>query len=186
MQVSKAYRKLSVLVHPDKNPGDAARAAFEALNEAHRLLKDASKLVGAARGVGFGRDGGWLEKAWPEGLSRGSAGCGHADVPCPLHRRQRCSPPTFQPPKPPTSPRLSPLSYHPTGGNSERPLGSSTAAARNGAGFCLARGACDDPGAAGGGGQGATAGAGGRAAAVRVRARVHLHAWHIHGTSLAS
>ncbi|PSC70653.1 molecular chaperone [Micractinium conductrix] len=46
LEVSKAYRKLSVLVHPDKNPGDAARAAFEALNEAHRLLKDASKLEG--------------------------------------------------------------------------------------------------------------------------------------------
>lgn len=32
-------RRLSVLVHPDKNPGDDARAAFEALNEAHRALK---------------------------------------------------------------------------------------------------------------------------------------------------
>lgn len=30
--VSKAYRKLSVLVHPDKNPGVDARNAFEALN----------------------------------------------------------------------------------------------------------------------------------------------------------
>mmetsp|Transcript_35333 Transcript_35333/g.89454 ORF Transcript_35333/g.89454 Transcript_35333/m.89454 type:complete len:287 (-) Transcript_35333:352-1212(-) len=42
--VSRAYRKLSVLVHPDKNPGDEARAAFEALNEAHRMLKDAGRL----------------------------------------------------------------------------------------------------------------------------------------------
>ncbi|KAK9836345.1 hypothetical protein WJX81_007267 [Elliptochloris bilobata] len=38
--VSKAYRRLSILVHPDKNPGPDARAAFEALNKAHRELKD--------------------------------------------------------------------------------------------------------------------------------------------------
>jgi hypothetical protein len=43
--VSKAYRRLSVLVHPDKNPGDDARQAFEALNEAHRMLKDQGQLV---------------------------------------------------------------------------------------------------------------------------------------------
>lgn len=45
LQVSKAYRKLSILVHPDKNPGEEAREAFEALNEAHRALKDKDKLV---------------------------------------------------------------------------------------------------------------------------------------------
>lgn len=43
-EVSKAYRKLSVLVHPDKNPGDEAREAFEALNKAHRILKDPGEL----------------------------------------------------------------------------------------------------------------------------------------------
>lgn len=45
-EVSKAYRKLSILVHPDKNPGEEARRAFEALNEAHRALKDRDKLEG--------------------------------------------------------------------------------------------------------------------------------------------
>ncbi|KAL4423006.1 hypothetical protein ABPG77_005486 [Micractinium sp. CCAP 211/92] len=45
-EVSKAYRKLSILVHPDKNPGEEARLAFEALNEAHRALKDKDKLEG--------------------------------------------------------------------------------------------------------------------------------------------
>lgn len=43
--VSKAYRRLSVLVHPDKNPGADARAAFECLNEAHRLLRNRGQLV---------------------------------------------------------------------------------------------------------------------------------------------
>ena len=43
--VSRAYRRLSILVHPDKNPGEDARKAFEALNEAHRVLKDPNKLV---------------------------------------------------------------------------------------------------------------------------------------------
>ena len=44
-EVSKAYRRLSVLVHPDKNPGPEAREAFECLNEAHRLLRSRGQLV---------------------------------------------------------------------------------------------------------------------------------------------
>ncbi|KAJ9522682.1 hypothetical protein QJQ45_019768 [Haematococcus lacustris] len=51
LDVSRAYRKLSVLVHPDKNPGEEARAAFEALNEAHRMLKDAGRLEEVLRDV---------------------------------------------------------------------------------------------------------------------------------------
>ncbi|DBA83615.1 TPA: hypothetical protein ACH3X1_006182 [Trebouxia sp. C0004] len=42
--ISKAYRRLSVLVHPDKNPGEDARKAFEALNETYRKLRDPSQL----------------------------------------------------------------------------------------------------------------------------------------------
>lgn len=34
-----------MLVHPDKVSGDEAREAFEALNQAHRMLKDPSQLV---------------------------------------------------------------------------------------------------------------------------------------------
>lgn len=49
--VSKAFRRLSVFVHPDKNPGKDAREAFEALTEAHRLLKDPSKLEEALKGA---------------------------------------------------------------------------------------------------------------------------------------
>lgn len=43
--ISKAYRRISVLVHPDKNPGEDARKAFEALNAAHRKLRDPGQLV---------------------------------------------------------------------------------------------------------------------------------------------
>lgn len=60
--VSRAYRRLSVAVHPDKHPGDGnARAAFEALNAAHRLLKDPTSRVGRGGdggGLGMGRKGG--------------------------------------------------------------------------------------------------------------------------------
>lgn len=45
-ELSKAFRKLSILVHPDKNPTDQARQAFEQLKEAYNELKDADKLVG--------------------------------------------------------------------------------------------------------------------------------------------
>jgi hypothetical protein len=44
-EIAKAYRKLSVFVHPDKNSGDDARQAFEQLNQAYRTLKDPDKLV---------------------------------------------------------------------------------------------------------------------------------------------
>lgn len=44
-EVSRAYRKISVLVHPDKNPGEDAQQAFEALNQAHRKLRDRGELV---------------------------------------------------------------------------------------------------------------------------------------------
>jgi DnaJ family protein C protein 8 len=44
--VSRAYRKLSLFVHPDKHgnaDNERAREAFERLNEAHRILKDPAK-----------------------------------------------------------------------------------------------------------------------------------------------
>lgn len=44
--VSRAYRRLSVMVHPDKHPGsEAARQAFEALSETHRKMIDPGQLV---------------------------------------------------------------------------------------------------------------------------------------------
>lgn len=45
-EISKAYRRLSIFVHPDKPANQnrpEAREAFERLNEAHRILKDPAK-----------------------------------------------------------------------------------------------------------------------------------------------
>ncbi|CAF0881995.1 unnamed protein product [Brachionus calyciflorus] len=41
-EIKKKYRKLSIYVHPDKNPDDRERAqvAFEAVNRAYKLLED--------------------------------------------------------------------------------------------------------------------------------------------------
>lgn len=49
--ISKAYRRLSVLVHPDKNPGEDARKAFEALNDTYRKLRDPSQLDDILKGA---------------------------------------------------------------------------------------------------------------------------------------
>jgi curved DNA-binding protein CbpA len=39
-QISKAYRKRSLKVHPDKNPTPEAAIAFDNLNDAKRALED--------------------------------------------------------------------------------------------------------------------------------------------------
>ena len=64
-EIKKAYRKLAVKYHPDRNPGDKeAGAKFKEINEAHEVLSDKQKRarydqfghagVGGASGFGGG------------------------------------------------------------------------------------------------------------------------------------
>ena len=43
LEIKRAYRRLAVVFHPDKNPSEEASALFQEINEAHEVLSDPDK-----------------------------------------------------------------------------------------------------------------------------------------------
>lgn len=70
--LKKAYRKLAMQYHPDKNPGDkAAEEKFKEISEAYEVLSDASK---RARYDQFGHRGVGGAAGGPGGFGGGFGG----------------------------------------------------------------------------------------------------------------
>ncbi len=86
-ELKKAYRKLAMQFHPDKNPGDKkAETKFKAINEAYDVLKDEQKRAAYDRfghaafdGPGGGAGGGGRPGGFDFGGGGGGA-AGFADI----------------------------------------------------------------------------------------------------------
>lgn len=65
-EIKKAYRKMAVKYHPDKNPGDAdSEARFKEVSEAYEVLNDPDKRAMYDR---YGKEGAYARAGGPQGF----------------------------------------------------------------------------------------------------------------------